>query len=193
MQNDKDFDAISRMGFPPESLAALARMRLPAFEQAAKDFDGVAEGVEFARRETVEMVCEIRDADFTSFLQQARAFGRSADAHATGVVRVGADFDESAARQPGDDAAHGRRLHLLGGGQLAKCFRASENEHRERGKPRRAFAGRDVLLAQAAQKMNGRGVQAIGDGENVGRMCRMFVGGARIIGKRAAIAEIGMG
>ena len=98
------------------------------------------------------------------FCSRRVALGGGANLHAAGVVGVGGNGDQAAAGQASDDAAHGWRLDLLGGGQFAQCFRASEHQHRKRGEPRGAFAGGDILLAHTAQQVDGGGVQAVGDG-----------------------------
>ena|SRR5208282_3365347 len=110
------------------------------------------------------MLGQVGDAEVASFLQQARAFGCGADAQAAGVVGVGFYFDQTAAGQSGDDAAHGGGLDLLGGGEFAQHFGAAEDQHGERGEARRAFAGGGVLLADSAQQVDGGAVQAVGYG-----------------------------
>src|SRR5580704_12828339 len=113
------------------------------------------------------MAGQVGDAEVASFLQQAGAFGRGADAQAAGVVSVRLDFDQTAAGESGNDAAHGGRLDLLGGGEFAERFRVAENQNRQRGETRGTLAGGGVLLADAAQQVNGGAVQAVGYGGGV--------------------------
>ncbi len=75
------------------------------------------------------------------------------------------DFNQAAALQSGDDAAHGGRLDLLGGGEFAERFRAGEDQDRQRGELRGADAGSDILLAHAAQQVDGGGMKAVGGGD----------------------------
>jgi len=67
-----------------------------------------------------------------------------------------------------DDAAHSGSFDLFGGGQLAKRHRTSEDQDGKRGKAGWADSGENVLLTGVAQKMNGGGVQAVGDFETYG-------------------------
>ena len=141
---------------------------MPAVEQPFQDFHSLCDLGEFFGCELVKMGSELGDAKLAAFLQQTYAFGGGADAHAAGVVGIGRDGDQAAAIQSGHDAAHGGRLDLFGGGEFAERFWSAENQHRKRGEPRRALAGGDVLLAHAAQQVDRRGMQPVGDGQNVG-------------------------
>ena len=78
------------------------------------------------------------------------------------ILRIGGDLDQSAARQTGHDAAHGRRLHLLCRSQFSKRLWAAENQHRQRRESRRAFSAGHILLANPAQQVDRRRVQPVG-------------------------------
>ena len=110
---------------------------------------------------------QVCDAQLSPFLKQASAFGGSPNTFAPRVPAVSGDFDQAAARQPGHDPAHGRRLDLLRGGQFPQGFGTTENQHRQRRQASRPFAGCDVLLAQTTQQVNGSGMQPIGNGEDI--------------------------
>ncbi len=78
--------------------------------------------------------------------------------------------------ESGDDAAHGWRLDLLGGGEFAERFRVSdlwtaEDQHGECRQLRGADSGGCILVAHAAQQVDGGGMKAVrgGDGFGPGR------------------------
>lgn len=140
----------------------------PFLEHRSEDFYSVTESGKLRRGKLVELRSEVGNAPLAGLLQQAGTFGSGANPHAAGVVGIGRDLRQPAASQASCNAGHGGRLDLLGGGQFAQRFRATEDEHRERGQARRAFARGDVLLAHTAQQVDGGGVQAVGDHEDVG-------------------------
>lgn len=113
--------------------------------------------------ERFELGGEGDDATTASFVQEPRAFGGSTDLNAPGVGGIGDDLDQLAVLEPGNDAAHGRRFDLLGGGQLTERRGASENEHGERRKTGGAFPGSSVLFADAAEEVDGSGMEAVRD------------------------------
>jgi len=140
----------------------------PFLEHVSEDFDGIADLREFGEGQRIQMLGERGDAQAASFFEQAPAFGGSADAKAAGIGGIGRNIDQAAARQTGYDAAHGRRLDLLGRGEFLERLWPSEYQDRERGEAGWAFAGSGILLADAAQQVDGGRVQAVGDGEDVG-------------------------
>lgn len=154
----------------------------PLLEHVSEDFYSFAEPGEFGGRERVEIFGERGDAQAASFLQQAFSFGRSADVHAAGVGRILRNIDQVTALEPGDDAAHGWQLYLLGGGEVGERFRSAENQYRECRKACRALSSGDILLADPAQQVDRGGMQAVGDRENLGgetgfrRMSGFFAG-----------------
>ena len=120
----------------------------------------------FVRAEVIEACREGCNAAAARLLEQARALGRGTDVRAAGVPGVAGNGDETVALESGDDAAHGGRLDLLGGGQLAQRFGPGEDQHRERRQLRWTHAAGRVVPANAAQEVNGSGVQPVGDGED---------------------------
>jgi len=96
-------------------------------------------------------------------LQESRAFRGGADIPAAGVLRIIGNVYETAAREPGHDAAHGGRFDLLRRGEFLQRLRPSEHKHRKRREAGRTFSSGNVLLADKTQKMDGGGVQVIGD------------------------------
>ncbi len=80
---------------------------------------------------------------------------------------IGSDLNQAAAFESGDDAAHGGRFDLLGGGEFAKRFGAGKDENREGRKLSRADSGGCVLQANAAEQMDGGGMEAIGGREGL--------------------------
>ena len=64
------------------------------------------------------------------------------------------------------------------GGELAQGSRTGEHEHRQRGEARRADPGFPVRFANAAQQVNGGGVQAVGNrrpGIELDRIGHVFI------------------
>ena len=109
----------------------------------------------------VQLGGEIFDAQPASLVQQPFALGSGADVQAAGVVGIGRDLNQLAASQPGDNAAHGGRLDLLGGGEFAERLGAAEDEDRKGREAGRALAGGDVLFTNSAQQVDCSGVQAV--------------------------------
>lgn len=108
---------------------------------------------------------EILDAALASFLQNCLAFLCGSNVHTARVGGVGGDLDQLVSGEPSHHATHRRWLDLLGGGQLTERLRASEDEH---GKSREAcgtFSGRDVLFADAPQKVDRSRMQAVGNSD----------------------------
>ena len=135
---------------------------MPVAQQLFQDAGGGAELVKFTPGQGIEMGREILDSALASLLEKARAFGGSADAHAACVVGIASDFNQAAAFESGDDAAHGGRLDLLGGGEFAERLRTGKDEHGERGQACRTFAGGYVLPPRAAEQVDGGGMKAVG-------------------------------
>src|ERR1700674_2282848 len=86
----------------------------PVTQQLLQDVRGAAELSEFRFGEASEKVGQIFDAALARLLQKAGAFGGGANLHAAGIVRIAGDFNQAAALESGDHAAHGGRPDLLG-------------------------------------------------------------------------------
>ena len=138
-------------------------------QHASQNLGRAAELREFSGAETPQLGSEITDAALASSLQQACAFASGVDVQAAGVVSVFADLGQAAAREASHDPAHGGRFDLLGGRKFSQSFRAGKDQDRQCGELRRADSAGDILLAHAAQEMNGSGVQAVGDGQKFRR------------------------
>ena len=117
--------------------------------------------------QALEVEGEVVDAQLASLSAAGACLWQSRECACGGRRRIALDLDQAAACESGDDPAHGRRFDLLGGGQFTQCFRASEDQDGKRGEARRAFSGGNILLAQAAQKMDGGRVQPVGDGDEI--------------------------
>jgi hypothetical protein len=104
------------------------------------------------------------------------AFGGGFEADAAGVFG-GVTAHQARALEAGDDAAHSRWPDLLGIGELAEGLRpASKDQHGESRKLGGTNAAGEVADAQPPQKMDGRGVELIGDGESAGGESRSGAG-----------------
>ncbi len=101
-------------------------------------------------------------------LEESHSPGGGADESRAAVAGVGAAAGEPFAFQSGDDAGHGRGFDLLGGGQPLKREGAGKDEDGEGGKLRGADAGADIFLADAAEDVDGGGVEAIRHGVRAG-------------------------
>jgi hypothetical protein len=89
--------------------------------------------------------------------------GGRAHAHDAPVGCVSLALDELLGLQLDDQLGDGRWPHLLGARELAQCERTAEDDDRERGELGRGEAGRVILAAEAAQEVDGRGVEAVGE------------------------------
>src|SRR5271156_2854103 len=105
---------------------------------------------------------QIFDAALASFLEKPRPFSGGADMHTASVTGIARDFNQAVTPESGDDAAHGGWLDLLGGGELAQRSGPGKDQNREGGELRRTYAGGCVLLAHAAQQVDGSGMKAVG-------------------------------
>jgi len=110
-------------------LPAKKKTLIPVAEKAAENLDCIAECSKFVRPKLVQMRGEISDAPLASFLKDRFAFASRADMHASGIARIGGDFDQVIAGESGDHSAHRRRLDLFGRGQFAESLWSAENEH----------------------------------------------------------------
>ena len=135
---------------------------VPVAKESFQDFGGGAQLGEFFAGQRIEMSCEILDAAPAPLLEKASASGGGADAHAPGVVGIAGDIDQAAALKRGHDAAHGGWLDLLGGGEAAKRLGTGEDKDRERRELRGADTAGCVLLAHAAQEVDGGGMKPVG-------------------------------
>jgi hypothetical protein len=146
----------------PRGLVTEDWLSIPFLKQPIEDFRGFAQLGALGRRQAIEPEGEFGHPHGAGFLEQADPPGGCPNAPAAGILAIGRDLDQAAGHQAGHDAAHGRGLDLLGAGQLPQGFRALEDQHGKGGQPRRAFAGGQILAPQAAQKVDGGGVQAVG-------------------------------
>ena len=96
-------------------------------------------------------------------MQEAGSERSGVDLDAACVGGVGSDFDQLAAFESGDDAAHGGRLNLFGDGELSQCHGPGEDQNREGGQAGGALAGSSVLFAHTAEQVDGGRVEAVGD------------------------------
>jgi hypothetical protein len=71
--------------------------------------------------------------------------------------------DEFGALEAGDDAAHGWRADLFGGGKFAERFGSAEDEDGKRGELGRTDSAFAVANAEAAQQVDRGGVELIGE------------------------------
>lgn len=115
-----------------------------------------------------ELSRQLGDPAPPSIVQESFALRRGADPNDTRIAGIALALDETIALQSQNKAGHRRRRNLLGAGQLTNCHRTAEYDDGERGQARRGEPAGVVLLAQAAQQVNRRGVQAI-------RECRKIV------------------
>src|ERR1700692_191017 len=114
------------------------------------------------------MLREILDAALASLPKQSCAFGGGANVHAAAVHGIASDLDHPAALESGDNAAHGGRLDLLGGGEIAKRFGSGKHQHRQGRELRRADSGSSVLLADSAKQVDGGGMKPVGGCDRIG-------------------------
>jgi hypothetical protein len=77
------------------------------------------------------------------------------------VVHVVLPPDETAGLERLNDARHRWGTDLLGGGELPRRPRPTEDEDGERGELRRRDAGRRILPADVAQSVDGSRVKAV--------------------------------
>jgi hypothetical protein len=129
---------------------------------------GRAELRQLASRQGSEVGGEIRDAALAPLLQKARACGGGLDVHAAGVAGIPSDFNQKAPLESSDNPAHGRWLNLLCGGKITERFRAGKDQDRQ-GRELRGTHARDrVLLADAAQQVDGDRMEAVGNRQRFG-------------------------
>ncbi len=115
---------------------------------------------------------ELGDTTAAALAQDTIAFGRRADPDHSRVAAVALALDEAVALHSDNHASHGGRAHLLGAGQLAYSLGAAEHHNRECRKARRGNPARVVLLAQAAQQMDSRRVNAVSQRSTVGAVAQ---------------------
>jgi hypothetical protein len=140
---------------------------MPVVEQLFEDIGGGPDLGQFACGQAAEMGRKIFDAALAALLKKVRALGGSADVHPAGVSAVAGDFNQMAAPKSGNDTAHGRRLNLLGGGELAQGFRSAKDENREGRELRGPYAGDGILFADPAQQVDGNGMKTVGGGDGL--------------------------
>jgi hypothetical protein len=140
----------------------------PVAQQFFQRFSGGTKLFEFQCGQRIELDREIFDATLASLLKEAGAFDGGTDVHASGVVGIAGGIDQAAALEPGNDAAHGGRLDLLGGRKFAERLRAGKDEDGERGQLRRTDARSRVPPANAAEKVDGSGMEAVSGGHRLG-------------------------
>ena len=119
--------------------------------------------IEVRGRQVRDLGGECGDAATAGFVQEAGSERSGMDPDAACVGGVGGDFDQLAAFESSDDAAHGGRLDLFGGGELSECHGPGEDQNREGGQAGGALAGSSVLFAHTAEQVDGGRVEAVGD------------------------------
>jgi hypothetical protein len=102
-------------------------------------------------------------------LEEGAAGCRRFNPHQPAVLGVGNALDPAALFEAGDEPRHRRRAHLFRQRELADGERAAEHDDGEGGESRRTHAARVILATQAAEKMDRRRVQAIGERAGSGR------------------------
>ncbi len=117
--------------------------------------------LQFRGAECAQAVGEDFHAAPAAFEQNARAFVCCRNLRAA-LVLSGAPPYQFRTFKSGNDPAHGGRTYLFGGGQLADGTRASEYQHRESGELCGANAAGAVHNAEAAQQVDGGGMEAVG-------------------------------
>lgn len=123
----------------------------------------MAGSVPLRRFKARDTACQFGDAAQTGLLHEFDAVSCGAEDDLARVDRVGGALGKLLLFQPIDDATHCRWTHLLGSCQLPQRLGSSEYEHRQSGEPGGADSGRRVLLAQAAQQVDGGGVKLVSD------------------------------
>jgi hypothetical protein len=141
---------------------------VPTAQEVFQNVGGGAELGKFAAGEGIEMGCEVLDAALAALLEKARALRGGADVYPARVAGIASDIDQVTAFESGDDAGHGRRFDLLGGGELAERFGAGKDQNGESGQLCRAHTGSHVLQAHTAQQVDGGRMKAVGGGEGRG-------------------------
>ncbi len=135
---------------------------MPVVEQLFEDIGGGTELGQFACGQAAEMGRKIFDTALPCLPKQALAFSSGTNRHAACVAWIVGDFNQAAAPQSGDNAAHGGRLDLLGGGEFPELLGAGKDKNGKSGELRRSYARGRILLANAAQQVDGGGMKAVG-------------------------------
>lgn len=158
--------------------------RLNNSNYVLKQLEGFAELLAAIFRKGFDGFGEGFDPPLAAFPHEADSFGGRFEAHATAVFRFVA-ANEAGALQAGHNAAHRGWTDLLGIGQFAERSGPTKHEDREGGKLRRPDATFLVADAQAAQQVNGCGVQLVGHFQRRSR-CGQTIGrrGCRRKGRR---------
>lgn len=124
---------------------------------------GPGEGPEVARGQGGEVAGEGGHPPGAALLEEEPPAGRGPHPLHAAVPGVREALDEPVGLEALDQPGDGGGADLLGLGQLAEGERAGEDDHRQRREPGRREARGGVLLTQAAQQVDGRGVEAVGD------------------------------
>src|SRR2546425_2482180 len=122
------------------------------------------------RLEVAEKPLDRVDAHGAPARKRAQSLGRRVDAYDSRVVAVGDLARDTGSLHVAYEPAHGRRTHLLGGGELAERFSAAHQD-RERRKLGRRDAGERVRPPRTPQQVDRGGVEAIGDVALVASTC----------------------
>lgn len=107
------------------------------------------------------------DAAAAAFLEELGAFGGGFEADAALVIG-GLAADQAGADEAGDDAAHGGGADLFGFGQLTEGAGSSKDQNREGGKLGWADPANGIAGADAAEQMDGGGMELVADLDGVG-------------------------
>ncbi len=129
--------------------------------QCAREQCAVASG------ERGERCNEGGNAPLAPVVEEFHAAGRGAHAHDASVGCVGHALDEPPRLQHPDQPRYRRRPHLLGTGEITEGDGPAEDDDGEGGELGGGEAGGIVFAAKAAEKMNRRGVEAIGEAGGV--------------------------
>jgi len=136
--------------------------------------------LEFLGTEGLQGLGQEFDAAAAAFLEELGAFGGGFEAEAAFVVGGGA-ANQAGTHQAGDHAAHGWGADLLGFGQFAEGAWASKDQNRESGKLGRPDAADGIAGADAAEQVDGGGVELVRDLDRIeGREYLVLAFGHRI-------------
>src|SRR5262249_8931161 len=103
------------------------------------------------------------DAPAAALVEQARALGGGMEPDDAAVAVVGVAAYQAVALHADDQAGDGRGGGLFGTGPGAERDRPAEHHARQRRGARRGQADRFVVAAEAAQEVDRRRVEAVGD------------------------------
>jgi len=136
-------------------------------DQGAEEFGCAGGLLEVLGIEGLQRLSQEFHAALSAFLQDFGALGGGFEAEAAFVVGRGA-ADQAGADEAGDDAAHGGRANLLGFGEFAERTRPSKNQDGKRGELCWADPADRVAGSDAAEQVDGGGMEQVGDLDGIG-------------------------